>query len=314
MRIHPDLARLREGDDHAQPRTDAALAAWRARPEIAAVSAQLLHWDQGERLEVLPALARLMADRGAAEELSGALADALAEPLMAEPLAQLPFAHSAAPGLARLRLVTHGRAALTLAVHAPRPRSVPATALFEDAEVHEIVIAGAGEALLHRRAGSGLASAPLRLAPGARMARRGPDDARQIIAVSRSLLVLQLAREAAEPMPSREIALAGGAVVKTISGCKRTSQQVMALAVLGALHHRPALPAIAATARDKGAARELRWEGLRQCLALDAGAGMALLARLAGDRGDDLHAPAAALLEQLLASRPDLAALVGEAA
>lgn len=313
MRIHPQVARLREGD-LAQPRTDAALAAWHARPEITALALALERWEAGAPIEALPPLARLVADRGAAAALAGSISEALFDALRAEPLARLPFGHTAAPGIARLRLISRERAALTLATHAPRARTSPPTALFEDAAVHEIVVAGEGEALLHRLGEGGLASRAIPLVPGTRLTRRGSDEARQIIAVSRTLMVLQLTREPEAPAPSREIALASGALVKTISGCKRTSQQVMALAVLGALQHRSALPAMAATAQDLAAARDLRWEALRQCLALDAPSGMALLAALAADEADALNAPAAALLGQLMASRPDLAALIAEPA
>jgi hypothetical protein len=146
------------------------------------------------------------------------------------------------------------------------------------------------------------------------MARVGVAEARQIIAVTQPVLVLHLSRTAAAPQPSAEIALADGRCLKTISGCKRTSQQIMALGVLGALKHAAAVPAMAARARDLSAARELRWEALRQCLALDTRAGLALLAALADNDADPLAAPARALQRQLAASHPALAALIHEAA
>jgi hypothetical protein len=222
--------------------------------------------------------------------------------------------HATTPGLARLRLLGEGRAALALVAHAPRPRAEPVAALFEDGAAHELVLAGAGTALSHRRAGGGLTTREITLASGTVMTRGGLAEARQIIAVTQPLLVLHLSRTAARPQPSAEIALADGRCLKTISGCKRTSQQIMALGVFGALRHRPAVPAMAATARNRAAARDLRWEALRQCLALDTRAGLALLAELAADPGDPLAAPARALQRQLAASDPALAALICEAA
>jgi hypothetical protein len=71
---------------------------------------------------------------------------------------------------------------------------------------------------------------------------------------------------------------------------------------------------MAATGHDLSAVRELRWEALRQCLALDTRAGLALLAGLADNPADPLAAPARALQRQLAASDPALAALVHEAA
>ena len=85
--------------------------------------------------------------------------------------------------------------------------------------------------------------------------------------MTQPLLVLQLTRAALRPLPSREYALHDGRLIKTTSACKRTSQQLMALGVLGALAHRPALG----------------W--MR--------AGMALLARLAARDDDALSQPAA---------------------
>lgn len=313
MLVHPDVARLRKALP-AQPLTDAALAAWRARADVTAVQAALARHDAGAGLAELPELARPLDEAEAARALVEGFVTPLTAALRAEPLAQLPLGHSATPGMARLRLASHGRTALTLAAYAPRARAVPVSALFDDGAAHEIIVAGAGSALIHRLERGKLSSAEITLTPGTRLTRRSADDARQIIAVTQPLLVLQLTREAAAPAPSREVALADGRVMTTISGCKRTSQQVMALGVLGALGHAPAVPAMAEVARDQSAARDLRWEALRQCLAMDTAQGLAVLAALAGDADDPLHTPAAALQQQLLASRPELAALIGEPA
>jgi len=312
--VHPDVARLREVNP-AQPLTDAALAAWRARPEVAALGAALARYAAGEALAALPALARLMPGTDAARALVEGFAAPLQAALRAEPLALLPLGHSAAPGIARLRLASHGRAGLTLVAYAARGYALPVSALFEDGAAHEIIVAGAGRALVHRlEEGRRLSSREVALAPGMRLTRHGLEDARQIIAVTQPLLVLQVTREPAHPAPSREIALADGRLIKTISGCKATSQQLMALGVLGALRHAPAVAAMAEVARDPSAPRDLRWEALRQCLALDAPRGLKVLAALADDEGNTLHAPAAALQRQLRATRPDLAALCPEPA
>jgi hypothetical protein len=313
MQVHPELARLR-GVAAPQPRCDAALAAWRARSEVTAITAALARYDAGEALTALPELSRLTSDHDAAQTLIAGFIAPLIAALRAEPLAQLPLGHSTAPGIARLRLASEGHATLTLAAYARRAHSLPQSMLFEDCAAHELVVAGAGRAAVHRLHEGRLASEERALAPGTRLTRDGPDTARQIIAVTRPLLVLQLTREPAHPAPSREVALTDGRLLKTISGCKRTSQQLMALAVLGALGHRPALDEMTRLARDIGADRDLRWEALRQCLALDAARGLALLATLAGDGGDTLNAPSAALHRQLLARRPDLAALIPEPA
>jgi hypothetical protein len=299
MQVHPELARLR-GVGAPQPRCDAALAAWRARPEVAAILSALSGFAEGEPLEDLPALAQLTTDPATAQALIAGFIARLVDALRAEPLAQLPLGHSASPGVTRLRLASAGRATLTLAAYTRRAHSLPQSVLFEDCAAHELVVAGAGRAALHSIVDGRLVSEERALASNSRFILTGPDHARQIVEVTKPLLMLQLTREPLHPAPSREVALADGLLLKTISGCKRTSQQLMALAVFGALGHRPALDAMARLVGDTGA--------------LDAARGMALLAALAGDGGDTLAAPAAALHQQLLARRPDLAALIAEPA
>lgn len=313
MRVDPAIAVLRSALA-PQPCTDAALAVWRGSAQGAAVSEGLARWDSGAALADLPALAQLVGDHAAAHAFAASLITPLLASLQAEPLAQLPLGHACAPGMARLRLASRGRTALSLLAVARREWAMPVSALFEDGEVHEIVLAGAGEALMHRLVGGQLASEPIALAPGTRLVRNSPDAARQIIGVARPLLLLQCAREPEAPTPSREIALDDGRLLKTISACKRTSQQIMALAVLGALEHRPALADMARLARDGSAPRDLRWEALRHALALDAGEGLAVLAAVAGDPADALSGAATALQDQLLASRPELIALIKEPA
>lgn len=306
MHIHPDIAGLRHGLP-AQPLTEAALTRWRARGEVAVVLETLPAFDAGAPLDDVPALARLFGDAQAAARLTEGLIGALAPALTAEPLAQLPLGHSSTPSLVRLRLASHGRSALTIAAYARRKEAVPVSALFEDGIAHEIVIGGEGQALVHRRSASGLESTTIALLPGTRLTRSGVMDARQICVVTRPLLVLQLSREAAQPRDACEIALADGSLVKSISGCKHASQQMMALGVLGALGYGRAVPSMAELARNRSAGRDLRWEALRQCLALDARVGLSALNAVADDPADPLANPARAL-------RGRLAPLLAEAA
>lgn len=313
MQVHPDLARLRRGSAQ-QPEIEAALAVWRGLPEMAALAAALARYAEGAALVDVPALARVLTNPGAARALVDGFVTPLIAAQRAAPLALLPLGHASTPAMARLRLAGEGRAALNLIAFARGERDAAGSVLFEDCTVHEIVAAGAGRARLHQMEAGRLVSTALELAPGAQMARRGPDAARRITAVTQPLLLLQLTREPAQPAPSREIALDDGRLLKTISGCKRTSQRLMAVGVLGALRHRPALATLAAVARDCSGARELRWEALRQCLALDAAQGLPLLAALAGDPADPLAAPAASLQRQLRSARPDLAAFMPEPA
>jgi hypothetical protein len=308
MLVHPAIARLR-GKGAPQPRVDAALAAWRALPQVAAVTDALAEYGGGRPLTECGALAALVADHAAATALLGGFVAPLLQALRAEPLAQLPLGTSAMPGLARIRLIESGRGALGLAVFARRAPVNAASVLFEDGQAHELVLAGAGEGLRYRLGAAGVTGEALACTPGTRITRSGGADARQIIAVTRPLLVLQLTREPAMPAPSREFLLPDGRLIKTISASKQESQQMMALGVLGALAHRPALGAMERLACDATAARDLRWEALRQVLGMDARTGMALLARLAAAGDDALAEPAARLHRDLLAAQPDLVLL-----
>lgn len=307
MQVHPAIMRLRS-EIAPQPQVDAALAAWRARPQTAAVMAALAAYGAGEALDEGSALAALLADHAAALAFADDFIAPLMQALRAEPLAQPAFGFSAMPGLARVRLGESGRAALSLAVFARRAAVRPASVLFEDGEALEIVLTGAGEAARYRL-GARLTCETIACAAGTRFRRAGARDARQIVAVTQPFLVLQLTRAALQPLPSREYALPDGRLIKTISACKRTSQQLMALGVLGALAHRPALGAMEQLALDGSAERDLRWEALRQVLGMDARAGMALLCRLAAGGEDALSQPAAQLQRDLIAAQPELAAL-----
>lgn len=306
MIVRPAIAGLRSRPA-PQPCVDAALARWQERPQVRRVMAALGDYGAGAALGALPGLARLLSSPARARALAGDLIAPLAAALRAEPLAQLPLGHSAAPGVARIRLGQSGRASLNLAVFARREAWQPVSVLFEDGEAHELVLAGAGQGRACRQAAQGLVCTDIACTPGTRITRRGPREARQILAVTQPLLVLQLLREAACPQPAREVAIADGALLKMISACKRTSQRMMALGVLGALEHRPALAVMARLALDGAAERDLRWEALRQVLALDSAQGLALLAELAARAQDALGPPAASLRRDLIAAHPDLA-------
>ena len=308
MIVHPAIAGLRSRPA-PQPCLAAALARWHAVPEVQAMVAGLAAFGAGAALDDVPALARLVGDHAFAAGLANGFITPVTAALAAEPLAQLPLGHSAAPGIARIRLATNGRASLALAAYAQARHRQPASVLFEDGEAHEIVIAGAGQALCHRIDAQGLESRAVACRPGTRLTRGGASEARQFVAVTRPLLVLQLVREAAAPLPSCEVALPDGALIQTISGSKRASQAMMALGVLGALGHRRALEPMERLVRDTQGARDLRWEALRQVLGMDAVRGLALLADLAARDGDALALPAAQLQRSLLAAQPELARL-----
>jgi hypothetical protein len=68
-----------------------------------------------------------------------------------------------------------------------------------------------------------------------------------------------------------------------------------------------AVPVMVETTHD--GSDHLRWQAVRECIALDTAAGLAALRAIAANPADSLHAPASALRERLHASHPELAAL-----
>lgn len=84
------------------------------------------------------------------------------------------------------------------------------------------------------------------------------------------------------------------------------SRQEMMLAILGRMKRTEAAPEMAALAQDKAADESLRWQALRECLALDSGTGFVALAMLARDAADPLCGPAGALRARLVEAHPQL--------
>lgn len=63
---------------------------------------------------------------------------------------------------------------------------------------------------------------------------------------------------------------------------------------------------LASGVKDPEAGESLRWQAMREALAMDSTAGLDLLAMLATSPGDPLAGPAAALRTSLLETRPEL--------
>ncbi len=121
-------------------------------------------------------------------------------------------------------------------------------------------------------------------------------------------MLLQLLRTPAEPQPSREVRISDGAVLMQSDGDKRISQQALVMAVLGEMGRMDAVPTIAEMASE--GPDHLRWEALRQVLAMDTLAGLALLETISQYPGDGLCEPATALKSDLLRQYPQLRELV----
>lgn len=314
MRIGPVIAAMRR-DRALQRRAQAAMVAaadeWRGGLQAAAVLAELERFGMGEPLETCPALDAAFTGRAAAGELAADLCRRLVAPLADEWFGHPPFRHAFDGQISSLLLARKGRAQLIL--HAREPgRWEHASVQFSDALRYEAVLAGSAHARIVHHGGSvgrpAFATESVKLLPGARLALDLSCEGLQMLRVDRRLVALRLLRFAELPRPSREYALADGSLLHQSAGDIRASRQEMMVALLGRMERREAAPELAALAREPGD-DSLRWQALRECLALDTGEGFRALSDVARAADDPLAAPAGALRAQLVEAHPQLLAL-----
>ncbi len=317
MNIHPDLRALRSDDApqrHAQQALHRAMAAWRARPEFAALVDDLARLATGEPLDRCPALAALFADGGSGGQslVSGFISHS-AQALGDAPLAHVPMRHFTDGCTSTLLLARSGQVTLTLIAldgNELRNRPAPQNISFGPNETWELVLAGRAVADLIACEPSGPRSArldrrALALAPGTVLQRDGQREARLVRSIEGTLVSLRLQRRRANAGPTREYNLESGALVHQAAGNPRDSRLELMLALLGRMQRKDAAPLMAALAQGDASAA-LRWQALRECLALDTQTGFTALSAIAGATGDALAGPAGALRAQLVEAHPQL--------
>ena len=289
---------------------------WQGTADTRQIRDELARYGAGAALADCKALTSLIGDLAKAKALVEALVSPTLDALKTHPLGEASYRFKVSQGLATLQLLEASGATLSLAAYEPlEAAEPPASALFSDRELHEIVVSGAGSGAVHTLDESGaIGSRPITFGAGDCLATKARTGARHILQVERTLLLLQLTREPPRPLPVREIALDTGVELRTASGDKSASQAVMALSVLGALKDYGALDVMHATALNRDEDLDVRWEAVRQTLGLGAMRGLEALDTLARREDDALSAPALALRDRLLATKPDLRALWKESA
>ena len=319
MRPNPHIARLR-GDRApqlgAQRRLEAIRDAWLAGAAAPAI-AELEAYGAGHPLSDLPMLATWFSQPGAAHRAVSSLIGPLARELATFPLAMVPFRHQVAGGIAVLQLATRGGAALSLITYdrdSCRTACGDTIASFADGERHECVLSGAADGVMLEliEAPDGALAVdvePCRIVAGELFHYHGPDCTKMRERVHGGLTLLRLSREARDPVATRNVRIGDGVVVHRSSGDRGESEREMMLAVLGAMRH-PGAADIARTMTRQGS-DHLRWQALRECLALDTATGFAALSVMAADAQDSLSAAAGALRAQLLETYPQLHQLEG---
>ncbi len=317
MIVHPDLQALR-GDTAPQRQAQAqlyeAVGGWREMPAVAALLAEIPAYAKGLPLAECPALAALFDERcDSVQPLARAFAAAGSAGLAAAPLGYLPLRHFSDGVTSTLLLAHAGAVTLSLvaidgAGLAARP--TPIAVDFRPSEIAERVLAGTASAELitckpldDRRAQ--LDRQPITLSPGRAVHRDGARTAMLLGEIAGCLVTLRLQRRRADAGPTREYALADGRLLHQAASHPRDSRLELTMALLRRMGRSDAAPPMADLARGDGSAA-LRWQALRECLALDTMAGFQALARIADTFGDPLADAAQALRRQLVATYPQL--------
>lgn len=317
MNVHPELRALRRDNSpqrDAQEALHRAMAAWRAKPDVAALLGNLATFAAGAPLDDCPILAALFdGDAGSAQALASDFAAATAAALAAAPLGHVPLRHFTDGISSTLLLARTGNVTLSLVAidgEGLRGRPEPASASFGPNQTWEHVLAGSASVELVECRPAGPRGAKLvrrefAFGPGSIMHRDGERQARLLREIDGALVSLRLQRRRENAGPTREYDLASGALLHQAAGNPRDSRIELMLALLGRMGRGDAAPLMAELARGEGSAA-LRWQALRECLALDTLAGFQALAAIAAAPGDPLAGPAGALRAQLVEAHPQL--------
>ena len=317
MIANPDLRALRR-DDSPQCDAQDALAqagdAWRARPAVAAMLKQLETFAAGADLADCPALAALFTPgSNAARDLAVDFSEATSAALAAWPLGHVPLRHftdgiTSTVLIARAVNVTLSLVAIDGEGLGRRPES--ASASFGPNQTWEYVLGGSAAVELVECQPTGPRQAQLHcreveIGTGSIQYRDGQRDARLLRRIDGALVTLRLQRRRANAEVTREYDLASGALLHQAAGNPRDSRLELMLAMLGRMGRTDAAPHMAELALGEASAA-LRWQALRECLALDTQVGFTALARIAARAEDALSGPAGALRAQLIEAHPQL--------
>ncbi|QZH75345.1 MAG: hypothetical protein JY451_01580 [Erythrobacter sp.] len=315
MELNPFIAALRTDrgpQRQAQTAMDAARTAWRAEPGGEQLAEELYRYGKGAPLEMCPLLEAMFTEVGEAERLIALLVRHYCAALKANPIGHPPFRHGFDGAAGTLLLARSGRVQLMIQAREPG-RLDHRTYTFSDASRFDAVLAGEGQARIVRARPAGGTAVQfdreaLSLRGGERIALDSASETLVVDSVERRLVVLRLMRSAAEPEPGREYDAQSGALLSQSAGTIATSRQEMIVALLGRMGRSDAAPEMAWLATGEGD-RSLRWQALRECLALDSAEGFAALGNMARAANDPLAANAGALRAQLLENYPEFAEL-----
>ncbi|WP_336987012.1 hypothetical protein [Altererythrobacter aquiaggeris] len=306
LRRSPVLQRI------AQARVSRAQTEWTLDPLNVRIQTDLAHFAQGAALDERAALNSLLCASGNAERLLERMFGYFLPVLDEHCLAQLPFRYDHSAGRSVLVLGRSGEAMLTLVLNdgsLPKDQADQTTVRFSSIERYEIVVAGAAKMrVVERQAGAPPTQIPYDLKRGSAFALDCERQASILGAVAGRLMRLRLSRPHQAIKPAQEIALATGELVHQAAGSQDDSRHELMIALLGRMGRLDAAPIIAEMSAE--GSDHLRWQALRECLALDTSRGFSALLTVADTDGDGLSEHAAKLRDQLISRFPDLARFV----
>ncbi|WP_205651105.1 HEAT repeat domain-containing protein [Tsuneonella mangrovi] len=293
------------------------MTAWHARSEVVAAMDAMRDYAAGAPLAECPVLEPLVHDPKAAQAFVGDLVETVVEQMRLDPLVTIPMRFQYEHGYALVQVAAQGPAALALTMHdgfafsqCPKQQTIA----FVDAERHEVCLAGKARIRLVTRSGGDqqarFAHESREFEPGDRLVQEGSRSARMFDSIDGRLVTLRLSRTANDPEPSREFRIDTGELVHRASGDRKSSRRLMALTVLARTKHPDAVPRLVELTHSGDP--DVRWQALRECLALDTAIGFTRLCAIAREPSDPLAGNAAALRAQLVARYPQLAELERE--
>ena len=289
---------------------------WSDDPAVAPLLAELGRYGAGGELCECPGLLSLIAAGADGAGFARRAAAVAAQHLRAEPLALWPWRHFSNGVLHSVTIAAEGDASLSLAVvdgapwRAARDPLAPDLAAFQPGTLHAVVVGGTAQGRVLRNrsddpARAQIESHPIAFVAGSAFTIEGEREALALDAIDGLLMTLRLYRRPKGNAPARQYDVASGALVHQAAGEQGDSRAELMMALLRAMERSDAAPALAELARS--GAPPARWQALRECLALDSGAGFVALVEVAAQADDPLCAPARSLVETLAAQHPALA-------
>ena len=316
MRIDPKLRLLRDSSvpqQRAQRHIEQARDEWRKREDVALIFEEIEAFGRSTPLSNCPMLDTLMHEPERAKSIVLTLTDQISDALYREPLAHVPFRHQYSDGVSVLQLAQSGRAILSLVTYEELPverRKTPESVCFSGGERYECYLVGSarGEIFEIVKEEDGVAvldRQSVTFREGGTLSLSGGRKTKTVTSVNGRLVMLRLGRTPMTPDPAKEYRISDGKLVHRASGLRKESHQELAMALLGKMARSDAGDVFERIAFS--GSEHLRWQAVREFLALDTARGFTTLCKIASNPNDSLSQIAGTLRARLIEAHPQLA-------